>query len=97
MKPQINTPQGIRAIQQFTSIVKYMPPDIQGWGTPQIYPFWASGQAFSVMSFPSIVAYANANAESKIKEQQLSCLVPATEIDGSAYAAHRKRRAQGIW
>jgi hypothetical protein len=20
-----------------------MPKDIQGWGTPQIYPFWASG------------------------------------------------------
>lgn len=82
MKPRINTPQGIRAIQQFTSIVKYMPPDIQGWGTPQIYPFWASGQAFSVMAFPSIVGYGNANAESKIKEQQLSCLVPTTDADG---------------
>jgi len=82
MKPRINTPHGVHAIQQFTSIVKYMPPDIQSWGTPQIYPFWASGQAFSVMSFPSIVAYANTNAESKIKEQQLSCLVPATEVNG---------------
>ncbi len=82
MKPQINTPRGIEAIQAFTSIVKYMPPDIQGWGTPQIYPFWASGQAFSVMSFPSIVGYANKNAQSKIKGQQLSCIIPGVEIDG---------------
>lgn len=82
MQPRISTPQGLRAIQQFTSIVKYMPPDIQGWGTPQIYPFWASGQAFSVMSFPSIVGYGNANAESKIKGQQLSCLIPGVQIDG---------------
>ena len=62
MRPRINTPQGIQAIKTFSSIVKYMPPDIQSWGTPQIYSFWISGQAFSVMSPPSIVGYGNANA-----------------------------------
>jgi multiple sugar transport system substrate-binding protein len=82
MKPRINTPQGIRAVKEFTSIVKYMPPDIQGWGTPQIYPFWASGQAFSVMSFPSIVGYANASPQSKIKGQQLSCVIPGVKVNG---------------
>ncbi len=82
MNPQVNTPRGIEAIQAFTSIVNYMPPDIQGWGTPQIYPFWASGQAFSVISFPSIVGYGNKNPQSKIKGQQLSCIIPGVEIDG---------------
>jgi multiple sugar transport system substrate-binding protein len=82
MHPRINTPQGIRAVREFTSIVKYMPPDIQGWGTPQIYPFWASGQAFSVMSFPSIVGYANANPQSQIKGQQLSCVIPGVKVNG---------------
>jgi multiple sugar transport system substrate-binding protein len=82
MHPRINTPHGIQTIKAFTSIVKYMPPDIQGWGTPQIYPFWASGQAFSVMSFPSIVGYGNANPESKIKGQQLNCIIPGVQVDG---------------
>ena len=82
MNPRINTPQGIKAIKEFTSIVKYMPPDIQGWGTPQIYPFWASAQAFSVMSFPSIVGYANANPQSQIKGQQLSCVIPGVKHNG---------------
>lgn len=82
MQPRINTTQGIRAITAFTSIVKYMPPDIQRWGTPQIYPFWASGQAFSVMSSPSIVGYGNAHPGSKIKGQQLSCLIPGVPVDG---------------
>jgi multiple sugar transport system substrate-binding protein len=82
MKPRLNTPRGIRAIKEFTSIVQYMPPDIQGWGTPQIYPFWASGQAFSAMSFPSIVGYGNANPKSVIKDQQLSCLIPGMKVDG---------------
>lgn len=83
MNPRINTPHGIQAIKQFASIVKYMPPDIQGWGTPQIYPFWASGQAFSVMSFPSIVGFGNGNEKSMIKGKQLSCLIPQTKgFDG---------------
>lgn len=76
MNPMINTPNGIRAIKEFTSIVKYMPEDILGWATPQIYPFWASGQAFSVMSFPSIVGYGNANPKSTIKGNQISCVIP---------------------
>jgi len=82
MKPLINTPNGVRAIKEFASIVKYMPPDIQGWGTPQIYPFWASGQAFSVMSFPSIAGFGNANPKSVIKGQQLSCLIPQVKVGG---------------
>jgi multiple sugar transport system substrate-binding protein len=82
MHPRLNTPHGIEAIKAFTSIVQYMPPDIQGWGTPQIYPFWASGQAFSVMSFPSIVGFGNANPQSTIKGQQLSCVIPGVELNG---------------
>jgi ABC-type glycerol-3-phosphate transport system substrate-binding protein len=80
MQPRINSPQGIKAIQAFTSIVQYMPADIQGWGTPQIYPFWSSGQAFSVMSFPSIVGFGNTNPDSQIKGQQLSCVIPGVEV-----------------
>lgn len=82
MKPQIDTPNGVRAIRQFASMVKYMPPDIQGWGTPQIYPFWGSGQAFSVMSFPSIVGFGEKNAASKMQGKHLSCLVPQAEVNG---------------
>ena len=79
MNPQINTPQGIKAINALSSIVKYMPEDIQGWGTPQIYPFWGSGQAYSVMSFPSIFGYGNANPNSTVKGKQLPCVIPLTE------------------
>jgi multiple sugar transport system substrate-binding protein len=83
MKPRINSPEGIRALKQFTSIVKYMPPDIQGWGTPQIYPFFASGQAFSVMTFPSLVGYAQSNPKSVVKDQMLSCIIPGFKKNGT--------------
>ncbi len=82
MNPRINTEQGIKAIKAFASIVKYMPEDVQGWGTPQIYPFWASGQAFSVMSFPSIFGFGNANPKSVVKGKQIPCVIPATTAPG---------------
>jgi multiple sugar transport system substrate-binding protein len=82
MNPQINTPRGIQAIKGFASIVKYMPEDVQGWATPQIYPFWRSGQAFSVMSFPSIVGSGNKSPDSVIKGKQLTCPMPGVMVGG---------------
>jgi multiple sugar transport system substrate-binding protein len=82
MRPRMSTPRGLQAMKAFSSIVKYMPPDIQIWGTPQLYSFWISGQAFSVMASPSIVGYGDANAGSKIKGQQLSCPIPGVQGDG---------------
>jgi multiple sugar transport system substrate-binding protein len=82
MKPRINTPDGIAAIRAFAASVEHMPKDIQGWGTPQIYPFWASGQAYSAMSFPSIVGFAESNPNSVIKGKQITCIIPGNMIDG---------------
>jgi multiple sugar transport system substrate-binding protein len=82
IRPRMSTPQGLQALKAFSSIVKYMPPDIQSWGTPQIYSFWITGQAFSVMASPSIVSYGNTHTESKIKGQQLSCPLPGMQVDG---------------
>jgi multiple sugar transport system substrate-binding protein len=82
MKPRITTPDGIQAIKDFAASVEDMPKDIQGWGTPQIYPFWASGQAYSAMSFPSIIGFGNSNPQSVIKGQQIACLIPGQTING---------------
>jgi multiple sugar transport system substrate-binding protein len=59
-----------------------MPKDIQGWGTPQIYPFWGSGQAYSAMSFPSIYGFGESNPNSVVKGKQLACLIPGNMVDG---------------
>jgi multiple sugar transport system substrate-binding protein len=82
MKPRITTPDGIQAIKDFAASVDDMPKDIQGWGTPQIYPFWGSGQAYSAMSFPSIIGFGNSNPQSVVKGQQIACLIPGQTING---------------
>jgi len=82
MKPRITTPDGIAAIRAFAASVEHMPKDIQGWGTPQIYPFWASGQAYSAMSFPSIVGFGEGNPNSVIRGKQITCIIPGNMIDG---------------
>jgi multiple sugar transport system substrate-binding protein len=83
MNPRITTPDGIAAIRAFAASVDNMPKDIQGWGTPQIYPFWASGQAYSAMSFPSIISFGNSNPDSVIKGQQIACLIPGNMVNGT--------------
>ena len=76
MNPRITTPDGIQAIKDFAAAVEYMPKDIQGWGTPQIYPYWGSGLAYSAVSFPSIYGFGESNPNSVVKGKQLACLIP---------------------
>jgi multiple sugar transport system substrate-binding protein len=83
MNPRITTPDGIAAIKAFAASVDNMPKDIQGWGTPQIYPFWASGQAYSAMSFPSVISFGSSNPDSVIKRKQIACLIPGKMINGA--------------
>ena len=82
MKPRITTPDGIQAIKDFAAAVEYMPKDIQGWGTPQIYPYWGSGHAYSAVSFPSIYGFGESNPNSVVKGKQLACLIPGRMVDG---------------
>ena len=82
MKPRITTPDGIQAIKDFAAAVEYMPKDIQGWGTPQIYPYWGSGLAYSAVSFPSIFGFGESNPSSVVKGKQLACLIPGRMVDG---------------
>jgi ABC-type glycerol-3-phosphate transport system substrate-binding protein len=82
MKPRITTSDGVQAIKDFAAAVEHMPKDIQGWGTPQIYPYWGSGLAYSAMSFPSIYGFGESNPNSVVKGKQLACLIPGRMVDG---------------
>jgi multiple sugar transport system substrate-binding protein len=82
MKPLIDGPEGIETTREMVSLTRHMPKDIFGWGTPQNYPFFAQGNSFSVLAFPSIVGYAQKAQGTLVSGKVLSCVVPGSIVRG---------------
>jgi ABC-type glycerol-3-phosphate transport system substrate-binding protein len=97
MNPRINTPQGVKAIKQFASIVKYMPPDIQGWGTPQIYPFWPAARRTPRCPSPPSWASAPATRRASCATSSWPAWSPRPAPAASSCGARRRRPAPATW
>ena len=82
MKPLIAGREGVEALKDYIALTKYMPKDILGWATPQAYPFYAGGNAFSIMTYPSIAGAAEHPEKSKIAGKNHYCLVPGYVVNG---------------
>ena len=82
MKPLIAGPEGIEATREMVSLTTHMPKDIFGWGTPQNYPFFAQGNSFSILAFPSIVGYAQKAQGTLVSGKVRSCVVPGSIVGG---------------
>jgi multiple sugar transport system substrate-binding protein len=82
MKPLIAGKEGVEALKDYIALTKFMPKDILGWATPQAYPFYAGGNAFSIMTYPSIAIAAEHPERSKIVGKNKYCLVPGYNVGG---------------
>ena len=82
MKPLIAGREGVEALRDYIALTKFMPKDILGWATPQAYPFFAGGNAFSIMTYPSIAIAAEHPEKSKIAGKNRYCLVPGYVVNG---------------
>jgi len=82
MKPLINGKEGVEALKDYIALTKFMPKDILGWATPQAYPFFAGGNAFSIMTYPSIAIAAEHPERSKIAGKNKYCVVPGYMVNG---------------
>jgi multiple sugar transport system substrate-binding protein len=82
MKPLIAGKEGVEALRDYIALTKFMPKDILGWATPQAYPFYAGGNAFSIMTYPSIAIAAEHLERSKIIGKNRYCLVPGYVVGG---------------
>src|SRR5207249_1842484 len=74
--------EGVEALKDYIALTKFMPKDILGWATPQAYPFFAGGNAFSIMTYPSIAIAAEHPEKSKIAGKNRYCLVPGYVVNG---------------
>jgi multiple sugar transport system substrate-binding protein len=82
MKPLIAGREGVEALKDYIALTKFMPKDILGWATPQAYPFYAGGNAFSIMTYPSVAIAAEHPEKSKIAGKNTYCLVPGYVVGG---------------
>ncbi len=82
MKPLIAGKEGVEALKDYIALTKFMPKDILGWATPQAYPFYAGGNAFSIMTYPSIAIAAEHPERSKIAGKNKYCVVPGYQVNG---------------
>jgi multiple sugar transport system substrate-binding protein len=82
MKPLIAGKEGVEALRDYIALTKFMPKDILGWATPQAYPFYAGGNAFSIMTYPSVAIAAEHPERSKIIGKNRYCLVPGYVVGG---------------
>jgi len=82
MKPLIAGKEGVEALRDYIALTKFMPKDILGWATPQAYPFYAGGNAFSIMTYPSIAIAAEHPERSKVVGRNRYCLVPGYMVGG---------------
>jgi multiple sugar transport system substrate-binding protein len=82
MKPLIAGPEGVEALKDYIALTKYMPKDILGWATPQAYPFYAGGNAFSILTYASVAGAAEHPEKSKVAGKNHYCLVPGYVVKG---------------
>jgi len=82
MKPLITGKEGVESLKDYVALTKFMPKDILGWATPQAYPFYAGGNAFSIMTYPSVAIAAEHPERSKIVGKNKYCLVPGYMVGG---------------
>src|SRR5262249_54555665 len=82
MKPLIAGKEGVESLKDYIALTKFRPKDILGWATPQAYPFYAGGNAFSIMTYPSIAIAAEHPEKSKIAGKNKYCLVPGYVVNG---------------
>lgn len=82
MKPLIAGKEGVEALRDYIALTKFMPKDILGWATPQAYPFYAGGNAFSILTYASVAIAAEHPQRSKVAGKNKYCLVPGYMVGG---------------
>jgi multiple sugar transport system substrate-binding protein len=82
MKPLIAGREGVEALRDYIALTKHMPKDILGWATPQAYPFYAGGNAFSILTYASVAIAAEHPERSKVAGKNRYCLVPGYMVGG---------------
>ena len=83
-KPQINSPEGIKATKSYVDSLKYHSPDAISWGWPEQYGNMAAAGAAITCAFSNMPKFLDsaANTGSKVTGKLAAALPPGTRANG---------------
>jgi len=82
INPTLNTPAGNYAVERYLEEKKAAHPESPGWGTPQMIPRIAGGNAFSCQYWDGIIKLNENPAKSKTAGKWAYGLVPGSDFSG---------------
>jgi len=66
MHPQINSPEGVKALEEMVVLKPYLHPGVATGGWPEAYKAFPQGEVYATIAWPSLPKYANNPAHSKV-------------------------------
>ena len=82
MNPLINSPEGIKATEEFLAAYKEMHPAATGWDSAQLLPHYGGGKAFNTIHFAGTANFAEHPTKSKTRGKNIYCVMPGSMVGG---------------
>ncbi len=82
MNPQINSPEGIKATEEFLAAYKHMDPATTGWDSAQLLPHYGGGRAFNTIHFAGTANFAESPQKAVTRGKNIYCVMPGTVVEG---------------
>ena len=82
MNPLIDSPEGIKATEEFLAAYKHMDPAATGWDSAQLLPHYGGGRAFNTIHFAGTANFAESPKKAITRGKNVYCVMPGTVVDG---------------
>ena len=82
MNPLIDSPEGIKATEEFLAAYKHMDPAATGWDSAQLLPHYGGGRAFNTIHFAGAANFAESPKKAVTRGKNVYCVMPGTVVDG---------------
>lgn len=87
MKPQINSPEAVKSLQNMVDSLKYSPPDMRGYGYDELRDAFLNGNVFMVVQWTDVPKKGEDPTQSKVAGKIGIAQVPGQLVDGKVVHA----------
>lgn len=81
MHPQINSPEGVKALEEIVASKPYLHPGVATGGWPEAYKAFPQGEVYATIAWPSLPKYANNPAHSQVVGDVAYVRIPGRRME----------------